>query len=202
MIQSSTREREVTRAKDIISVLSDACYRQNRFSTRNIFFVVKKISTKAESIQTNIFLGVSCKGNYLEILDTGKTPCQSAIINYLSFLVNNYRPKSFFFIGKRLCILAYVHNPCTNIKGFLFAQTLLPHLGAGITCFRLCMSVDSKETLGISFTEALCLLRHLIQITRRRKKGINTLMSKWGENGRDWLKSASILNHLFLPEPT
>ena len=91
---------------------------------------------------------------------------------------------------------------CTNIKGFLFAQTLLPHIGAGITCFRLCMSVDSKETLGISFTEALCLLRHLIQITRRRKKGINTLMSKWGENGRDWLKSASILNHLFLPEPT
>ena len=80
---------------------------------------------------------------------------------------------------------------CTNIKGFLFAQTLLPHIGARITCFRLCMSVDSKETLGISFTEALCLLRHLIQITRRRKKGINTLMSKWGENGRDWLKSAS-----------
>ena len=91
---------------------------------------------------------------------------------------------------------------CTNIKGFLFAQTLLPHIGARITCFRLCMSVDSKETLGISFTEALCLLRHLIQITRRRKKGINTLMRKWGENGRDWLKSASILNHLFLPEPT
>ena len=91
---------------------------------------------------------------------------------------------------------------CTNIKGFLFAQTLLPQIGARITCFRLCMSVDSRETLGISFTEAMCLLRHLIQITRRRKKGINTLMRKWGENGRDWLKSASILNHLFLPEPT
>ena len=78
MIQSSTREREVTRAKDIVSVLSDACYRlsaEHLMRRRTVlapgtfFFVVKKISTKTESIQTNIFLGVSCKGNYLEILD-------------------------------------------------------------------------------------------------------------------------------------
>ena len=74
---------------------------------------------------------------------------------------------------------------CTNIKGFLFAQTLLPHIGARITCFRLCLLIPKKPN----------------PITRRREKGINTLMSKWGENGRDWLKSASILNHLFLPEP-
>ena len=133
MIQSSTREREVTRAKDIVSVLSDACYRlsaEHLMRRRTVlapgtfFFVVKKISTKTESIQTNIFLGVSCKGNYLEILDTGKTPCQSAIINYLSFLVNNYRPKSFFFYWKKVMYLSLCTQPHAPISKAFYSHKL------------------------------------------------------------------------------
>ena len=56
--------------------------------------------------------------------------------------------------------------------------------------------MDSKETPGISFTEALCLLRQLIQINGRKKKRINIQTSNWEENERDWLKSATYFKSL------
>ena len=83
---------------------------------------------------------------------------------------------------------------CINIKRYLFAQTLLPHINAGITGFFLC---GFQRDPSLFFcTGALCLLRQLIQITGRRKKWINIRTSDWGKNGRDWLKSATYFKSL------
>ena len=99
-----------------------------------------------------------------------------------------------FFNWKKDMYLRLCTQPHASISNAFYSHKLfyLTLAQESLASF----SEDSKETSGISFTEALCLLRQLIEINGRRKKRINIQTSNWEENERDWLKSATYFKSL------
>ena len=99
-----------------------------------------------------------------------------------------------FFNWKKDMYLRLCTQPHASISNAFYSHKLfyLTLAQESLASF----SKDSKETSGISFTEALCLLRQLIEINGRRKKRINIQTSNWEENERDEIRRSSQLRTL------
>ena len=108
----------------------------------------------------------------------------------VKLLVDNFRSKSIFLIGKRICISAYVHNRILQYQTlFIRKNSTLTLAQESLTSF----SVEFKEIQGISLQRSIV---QLIKINGRKKKRIGVRTSNWGQNSRDWLKSATYFKSL------